>query len=91
MVSKMSQVIVMDKPVAFNKLSDDYRFAAAVAEVGMLLRNSEFKAKASFEQAVKIAKAARGNDEDGYRAEFVRLAESARLLAKNNELAANDN
>ena len=76
-VSKLSQAVVMDKPEAFNKLSADFRFATAVAEVGMLLRNSEFKDKASFNQAISIARAARSDDPEGYRAEFVRLAETA--------------
>lgn len=81
-VSKLSQAVVLDKPEAFDKLSADFRFAAAVAEVGMLLRNSEFKGKASFEQAISIARASRGDDAEGYRGEFVRLAESARSMVK---------
>ena len=71
-----------DKPVDFNSTTADFRFAAAVAEFGMLLRDSEFKQKSSFDQAISIAKAAKGKDDDGYRSEFVRLAESAKLLAK---------
>lgn len=88
MVSKLSQVTVSDAPKDFDKLSADYRFAAAVAEAGMLLRESDYKANASFQQAIKIAKAARGNDEGGYRSEFIRLMESARLMTKT-ELAKN--
>jgi Ca-activated chloride channel family protein len=86
--SKLSQVTVMDSPKDFNKLPADYRFATAVAEIGMLLRDSEFKGKATFEQAISIAKAARGEDAEGYRAEFIRLAESAKLMTKS-ELAKN--
>jgi Ca-activated chloride channel family protein len=87
-VSKLSQVTVNDNPKDFDKLSADFRFAAAVAETGMLLRESDYKAKASYEQAIKIAKAAKGNDEEGYRSEFVRLVESVRLITKG-ELAKN--
>jgi Ca-activated chloride channel homolog len=79
--SKKSMVTVNDQPVAFNTASDDFRFATAVAEFGMLLRNSEFKQQSTFKQAINIAKAAKGTDPDGYRSEFVRLAESAALLA----------
>ncbi|QKJ32435.1 von Willebrand factor type A domain-containing protein [Mucilaginibacter mali] len=87
-VSKLSQATVMDTPKEFDNLSADYRFAAAVAEAGMLLRESDYKANATFDQAIKIAKAAKGNDEEGYRSEFVRLMQSARsmnrtTLAKN--------
>ena len=79
--SKMSKVTVKDRPASFNSTSVDFRFASAVAEFGMLLRGSEFKQGSSFDQAISIAKGAKGNDEDGYRSEFVRLAESAKSLA----------
>ncbi|MDB5133605.1 MAG: hypothetical protein JWP37_208 [Mucilaginibacter sp.] len=85
-VSKMSLVTVKDRPKSFNSTSVDFRFASAVAEFGMLLRSSEFKQGSSFDQAISIAKTAKGNDEDGYRSEFVRLAETARSLAGNNQL-----
>ncbi len=81
--SKMDLVTVKDTPKAFNATTADFRFAAAVAEFGMLLRDSQFKQESTFDQAISIAKAAKGEDQDGYRSEFVRLAESAKLLAKN--------
>jgi Ca-activated chloride channel family protein len=55
-------------------------FAAAVAEFGMLLRESPFKADATWADAVALATRHRGDDPDGYRAEFVRLAELAASL-----------
>ena len=81
-VSKMKLVTINDSPGTFSAVTADFRFAAAVAEFGMLLRDSHFKQKSSFGQAISIAKAARGEDNEGYRSEFVRLAESARLLSK---------
>ncbi|MFD1257190.1 von Willebrand factor type A domain-containing protein [Mucilaginibacter terrae] len=81
-VSKMAQATVNDKPADFKSTSIDFRFAAAVAEFGMLLRDSEFKQNAKYEEAINIARAAKGTDHEGYRAEFVRLAESAKLLSK---------
>ncbi|MBS7566196.1 von Willebrand factor type A domain-containing protein [Mucilaginibacter sp. Bleaf8] len=87
--SKLSQAIVMDRPKTFETTSADFRFAAAVAEVGLLLRESDYKQKATFKQAIDIARAAKGEDKEGYQAEFIKLAESARLLSKN-ELAANN-
>ena len=59
----------------FSQTDDDYRFAAAVAEWGMLLRNSKYKAKSSYKQVIDIAKNANGKDEEGYRKEFIRLVE----------------
>jgi Ca-activated chloride channel family protein len=81
-VSKLSQAVVMDKPVEFKNTSVDFRFATAVAEFGMLLRDSEFKQNSKYNEAVEIARAAKGDDHEGYRAEFVKLAESAKLLSK---------
>ncbi len=60
--------------------SDNLNFAAAVAEYGMLLRNSEFKGKSSYEQALALARSARGTDENGYRSEFIKLMEISQLL-----------
>ena len=59
----------------FSQTDDDYRFAAAVAEWGMLLRNSKYKAKSSYKQVIDLAKNANGKDEEGYRKEFIRLVE----------------
>ncbi len=83
--SRMEQVIQEDKPLPIGEASIDFRFASAVAEFGMLLRNSEFKQRSSFEKLIARAKAARGKDEDGYRAEFIRLAESAASLHRDQE------
>lgn len=76
---------LMERPVKgyisdFDDASDNLKFAAAVSEFGMILRDSEFKGTATLENAAKIARSARGNDEDGYRAELVRLINTAKDL-----------
>jgi len=60
--------------------SENFRFAAAVVEYGMLLRNSEFKGQSSYAQALALARGAKGMDENGYRAEFIRLMELSQIL-----------
>jgi Ca-activated chloride channel family protein len=80
--SKMDLVTVKDIPKDFKATTADFRFASAVAEFGMLLRDSQFKQQSTFDQAISIARAAKGEDQEGYRSEFVRLAESAKLMAK---------
>ncbi|MCC8410327.1 von Willebrand factor type A domain-containing protein [Mucilaginibacter sp. UR6-1] len=85
--SALSQAVVNDVPVEFAKTSTDMKFASAVAEFGMLLRDSPYKQQASYAHAIKTARAGKGNDDEGYRAEFIKLAESARLLAKEEQLA----
>jgi Ca-activated chloride channel homolog len=81
--SKLSVAVVMNRPASFSSTSADFRFASAVAEFGMLLRNSQFKQNGSYDQAISIAQNAKGADDDGYRAEFVRLAKTAKSLAGN--------
>jgi Ca-activated chloride channel family protein len=65
-------------------------FAAAVAEFGMLLRNSEHRGAATWEQALELARAGRAYDPGGYRAEFVRLLEVARDLSAGREVGVRD-
>ena len=60
--------------------SENLRFASAVAEFGLLLRNSEYKGSASYRQVLRRARQAKGSDLEGYRAEFIRLVEKAQLL-----------
>ena len=60
--------------------SDDFRFAAAVAAFGQILRGGDYTAAYRLEQVRELAKNARGNDEEGYRAEFVRLVGLAQGL-----------
>ncbi len=86
-ISKLEVVTVEDKPLNADKTSDDFRFAAAVAEYGMLLRDSQFKQNSKFDQLINMAKSAKGKDDDGYRAEFIRLAESTKNMMKSGELA----
>jgi Ca-activated chloride channel homolog len=55
-------------------------FASAVAEFGMLLRNSEHKGSASYRSAAARARSFRGTDPEGYRAEFIKLTDLAAAL-----------
>lgn len=89
-VSKLESVVVVDKPEAAAKTSNDFKFAAAVAEYGLLLRNSQYKQHADFDQLISMAKAAKGEDENGYRAEFIRMAESTKNLMKSKAVVVAD-
>jgi len=61
-------------------LTANLGFASAVAEVGMLLRGSKHAAGGSFASAIARASRFRGTDGDGYRSEFIKLAELASTL-----------
>src|SRR5882762_4848978 len=72
---------LLSQPVlatAIQSPSTDFQFQAADAEFGLLLRNSDFRGKADLSRVIAAARDARGSDPDGYRAEFVRLAEAVR-------------
>ena len=67
--------------------SESMRFASAVAGFGMLLRQSPNAGSLTWPQVVALARGARGTDPDGYRADFIRLAETAAALSR--RVAAN--
>jgi Ca-activated chloride channel family protein len=62
--------------------SESMRFASAVAGFGMLLRSSKYTGSLTWPQVVELARGARGDDRDGYRADFIRLAELASEISK---------
>jgi len=68
------------KPSEFSK-SNNIKFASAVAQFGMLLRDSEFKGTANWTDILKLAKESKGIDEYGYRNDFIKLIEMAEILA----------
>ncbi len=63
-----------------DKAGQNVLFAAAVAEWGMLLRDSEHKGDSRYGQVLDIARKTKGADSEGYRAEFIRLVEMSELL-----------
>ncbi|MBT8488061.1 MAG: VWA domain-containing protein, partial [Gemmatimonadetes bacterium] len=60
--------------------SDDFRFAAAVAAWGMLLRDSEHCADFTLDDVAELARGAVGEDPMGYRADFLGLVDRARSM-----------
>lgn len=60
--------------------SENFLWSAAVAEWGMLLRESEFAKGASFESILTNAQASRGLDAEGYRSEFIRLVKTSQEI-----------
>ena len=57
-------------------------FASAVAGFGMLLRNSPNAGSLTWPEVIALARGARGKDADGYRADFIKLAERAAELSR---------
>ena len=78
--SRLLEFPVTDNGKRFNNASTDFKFAAAVAEFGMLLRDSEFKGSSSYGAVLELAGEAKGADAEGYRSEFLNLVRKARGL-----------
>ena len=74
----------IEVPVMLNDFSrttsEDMKFAMSVAMFGQLLKNSAYKGTASYEKAISLAREGLGDDHNGYRREFVRLAEVAKQM-----------
>lgn len=58
---------------------NNFYFSAAVAQFGMVLRDSEYKGNADYKRIIAIAEKSKGNDTYGYRSEFIRMVKLAML------------
>ena len=70
-----------DETTEFAKLPTDFRFAASVAGTAQLMRHDPYIKDFTFDRAIAIATAAKGDDRFGYRAEFVQLVRLAKTSA----------
>ncbi|MDR1517340.1 MAG: von Willebrand factor type A domain-containing protein [Dysgonamonadaceae bacterium] len=78
----------MEIPVLDNAFklapSKDFSFAAAVAMFGQLLRDSDFKGDATYDKVIECARKGLDDDANGYRHEFIRLADAVKQLTIDN-------
>jgi Ca-activated chloride channel family protein len=74
--------VVKNSNENLSSASDDFKFASSVAWFGLVLRNSDLIKNKDLIDVEKLGKKGRGNDDEGYRAEFVRLVEAYRNLNK---------
>ena len=80
-VSQLIEQPVVNRSVELNETTNNFRFAAAVAGFGMLLRDSEHKESLTYDAVATLAQEAKGEDLEGYRQEFIRMVESCNLMA----------
>jgi len=78
--SKLLQQSLTDGPLPFDQASADHQFAAAVAAFGMKLRDSVYDGNIDWLRIEEIAAGALGADRSGYRAEFLKLLQTASEL-----------
>ncbi len=80
-VSKLIVHPLVDGNISLEKTSDNFRWASSVAAFGMLLRESEYLNKYSEDSLIRLAQGAKGEDKEGYRAEFISLIKADKLVA----------
>jgi Ca-activated chloride channel family protein len=78
--SKLLEFPLVDREQPFARASLDFRFAAAVASFGMILRDSPYKGNATFDSVLAMAEDGLGSDRNGYRREFLQLVQRARQI-----------
>ena len=78
--SRLLEVAVKGEARPWEQVGADFRFTAAVAGFGMLLRESPHKGSLTWDRVLELAERGLGDDREGYRAEFVDLVRRAREL-----------
>ncbi|MBW4576284.1 MAG: VWA domain-containing protein [Aphanothece sp. CMT-3BRIN-NPC111] len=78
--SQLLTTPVVDRGVKLTSASNNFKFSAAVAAFGMLLRDSPYKGKATFDEVLSLASQSQSEDLEGYRAEFIRLVTRSKTL-----------
>lgn len=76
--SKLITQVVKNK---VKQSSSNLDWSMAVAGFGMLLRDSEYKADLTYESVLSLAKKSKGEDEFGYRSEFIELVSLAKSMS----------
>jgi Ca-activated chloride channel family protein len=80
--SQRLTVPLVDRGLKLKDTSTNFKFSAAVAAFGMVLRDSQYKGTANFDEVLKLSSQSQGTDLDGYRAEFIRLVQKSKTLKK---------
>jgi Ca-activated chloride channel family protein len=78
--STLREIPVGDVAKSYDKASEDFQFASAVAAFGMLLKQSPYKGQASYALVEELAQSAMTHDPGQYRAEFLSLVKKAKSL-----------
>jgi Ca-activated chloride channel family protein len=78
--SKLLTIGLIDQNRSIESASGNLKFAASVAQFGLLMRDSRFKGSSSFQNVMSLANSAVGNDLKGYRSDFVDLVRKAGRL-----------
>ncbi len=80
--SQLLEVPLTDTGMSLNEASTEFKFSAAVAAFGLILRDSAYKGGANWGTVQELASEGLGEDADGERARFLVLVSQARELAE---------
>ncbi len=80
--SKLISRVLKDDPVSLKNSSDAFRFSAAVAMFGMVLRKSEYRGDSNLDTVMDLARGAKGDDRFEYRSEFIRIVDKVKVIAE---------
>ncbi len=80
-VSKLIVHPLLDENIPLNETSENFRWSAAVAGFGMVLRDSEYVREFQYADVLELAKSAKGKDQEGYRIEFINMVKTLNQLA----------
>ncbi len=78
----ISQIVEAESYIPFDNASDDTRFAAAAAAFAEIAKGTESGQKIDIDAALQQARLAKGTDEEGYRADFIKTANLYKSLPK---------
>ncbi len=78
--STKQEFAIKDSDASYSNDIEDFKFAAAVASFGMLLRASEHRGNATYDAVLELAEEGLGEDQHGYRAEFLEIVKRAKSL-----------
>ncbi|WP_343695899.1 VWA domain-containing protein [Flavobacterium sp.] len=67
---------IANRKVSLDRSSADFKFTTAVAWFGLKLRDSKYITNSNSDDIKKLAKSGLAYDDEGYRAEFVRLVDA---------------
>lgn len=79
-VSTLVEFPTRDEGKAWDQASHDFRFAASVAVLGMILRDSPHKGSATLADVQAWAETGLGDDRFGYRRAFIEMARQAQQV-----------
>lgn len=83
--SLLLQHVIKGQPVAFQSGSANLHMVAAIAQFGMLLRNSEYKGQGGYNMVANLLKPLLKDDADGYKKELFQLVQMASNIRKDDE------